>query len=180
MTAGGPGQVVQHLKCSITPEPRRVSAGLLKARDHEIWNRITGRIGRQPGQAKLRGNVGRRHSKRRRCGLLCETRTHFIQQRRGHYKIVGHGQTVIGFGQRESAQERGSINSAPLLGRHLHAAFLPCEAGKGRLPGVDVLIEPQIGLVAGNGRREVLNIVVRNCVRRSRVRKREEIFQNIL
>src|SRR5438552_2364475 len=48
MSAAAPREVVEHLKCTVAPEPRRVSTGLLKTRDHEIRNGVTRRIRRQP------------------------------------------------------------------------------------------------------------------------------------
>ena len=93
---------------------------------------------------------------------------------------MGHGQTVVGLRLGEGAQQRGSVNQASILRRDLNASFFPGESGEGCLFGGDVFVDPKIALVARNRRRKILNVVVRDRIRRSRVGQWEQILEHIL
>ena len=89
------------------------------------------------------------------------------------------GERKVDFGQRKRTQQRGPIDGSALYRRHLYAALLVCESRKCRLPGADVLIQPEVALVAGDRRREVLRVIVRNRIQRPGIRKREQVLEHI-
>src|SRR5262249_52876797 len=135
---------------------------------------------RQPCQAKFGGYITRCYSEERRRTLLREAGADLIQECGTDDKIVGHSQAVIGLGQGEGAQQGGSVDDASILRRDLNASFLPRESCEGRLFGSDVFVDPKIALVARNRRRKILNVVIRDRIRRSRVRQWEQILEHVL
>ena len=68
---------------------------------------------------------------------------------------------------------------AALHRRHLNAAFLIGHPRKYGLFRVDGLIQTQVPLVTGDGRGEVLHIVIRDGVDCSRVRKGEQVLEDV-
>ena len=176
VTPAYPGEIVKNLnRLRIGLEGIR-PAGSLKAGDPHVGIGIhTIQVLLDIGQqAHLRGYVGGRNT-----GNGCHMDAvpagpDFVYHVRVEDEIVRSGKAPVIFRPIISTGEDRSSGSV------LHRAPLVGKAREGSLARGNILVEPEIALIAGDGRGEVRNVVVGYGARSPGVGQRKQVLQDVL